>query len=199
MNIELYVAPLRAVVESKLQAFLEYESGGLAASMLIGTRMDSDQSLYAHAKVIGIFDIFSVSGMHVSNLWSITSSLSAFVLKGKRMVTIVSLTILILYMLFVGFQLPIIRAVVMRVVSVLVAQTTGIFLSPALVLLVLCVCYYCTDKSVFTKISFQFSYLVTFLLVAFGSSSLMQNRHLRIERLRVNSLVQDVQQFALQS
>lgn len=173
--------------EEQLFSFLEYESGGLAASMFLGTDMDNNQLLYKSAKVIGILDIFSVSGMHVTSLWYVSTFLVAKCCGSKRVQSTLSLLVLVGYFLLVGMQLPIIRAVSMRVMPVVVQLILGRQLSPLVVLYLLVFFYLFFQPVVFSRISFQYSYLVTWLVIVYGKSPTENLSQLELPQLEVTT------------
>ncbi|MCL2378211.1 MAG: ComEC family competence protein [Defluviitaleaceae bacterium] len=94
------------------ESLLPVREAGVMRSMVLGDRLDMDQNLAAQYRMMGIFHILSISGMHVGIL-----TLAAFtVLKlvmAERNAGIVVLVIMVAYCLMTGAAVPTVRAVTM--------------------------------------------------------------------------------------
>ena len=93
-------------------SLLPMREAGVMRSMVLGDRLDMDQDLAGQYRMMGIFHILSISGMHVGIL-----TLAAFtvlkVVMTERNAGIVVLVIMIAYCLITGAAVPTVRAVTM--------------------------------------------------------------------------------------
>jgi len=91
---------------------LPTREAGIIKSMVLGDRLELDRELAAQYRMMGIFHILSISGMHVTIL-----TLAAFsVLKlfiNQRRAGVIVLFVMILYCLMTGAAVPTVRAVTM--------------------------------------------------------------------------------------
>ncbi|MCL2528252.1 MAG: competence protein ComEC family protein, partial [Defluviitaleaceae bacterium] len=93
-------------------SILPPREAGVIKSMVLGDRLDMDQSLAAQYRMMGIFHILSISGMHVAILTMAAFSVLKLVMP-ERKAGVVVLVIMIAYCLMTGAAVPTVRAVTM--------------------------------------------------------------------------------------
>ena len=97
---------------SVYDSLLPMREAGVMKSMVLGDRLDMDQDLAAQYRMMGIFHILSISGMHVTIL-----TMAAFALlkqiMAERHAGILVLVVMIAYCLMTGAAVPTVRAVTM--------------------------------------------------------------------------------------
>ena len=91
---------------------LPMREAGVLRSMVLGDRLDMDQNLAGQYRMMGIFHILSISGMHVGILTLAAFTLLKLVIP-ERTAGIVVLGIMIAYCLMTGAAVPTVRAVTM--------------------------------------------------------------------------------------
>jgi len=91
---------------------LPSREGGVIKSMILGDRLDMDQDLASQYRMMGIFHILSISGMHVTILTMAAFSLLKLVMS-ERKAGIIVLGVMIAYCLMTGASVPTVRAVTM--------------------------------------------------------------------------------------
>ena len=146
-----------AIRSAVLEKFKPKAWGGLAAALLLGTRENLESSLAVSFRNAGLSHILALSGMHLAFL----SAMLAFVLKkplGKKGSLIAGFVFIVLYVLLVGPQPSLVRAVIMYGMGsflVLTGTTRQSFavLSAAFLVQIL------RDPSSAYSISFVLSYL----------------------------------------
>ncbi|MCL2361161.1 MAG: ComEC family competence protein [Defluviitaleaceae bacterium] len=99
-------------------SLLPSREAGVIKSMVLGDRLDMDQDLAGQYRMMGIFHILSISGMHVTILTMAAFSVLKKVM-AERPAGVVVLVIMIAYCLMTGAAVPTVRAVTMGGVLVL--------------------------------------------------------------------------------
>jgi len=93
-------------------SLLPIREAGVMRSMVLGDRLDMDRDLAGQYRMMGIFHILSISGMHVGILTMAAFSLLKLVMP-ERTAGVIVLVIMIAYCLMTGAAVPTVRAVTM--------------------------------------------------------------------------------------
>jgi len=91
---------------------LPIREAGVMRSMVLGDRLDMDQDLAGQYRMMGIFHILSISGMHVGILTLAAFTLLKLVMP-ERYAGIIVLVLMVAYCLMTGAAVPTVRAVTM--------------------------------------------------------------------------------------
>jgi len=91
---------------------LPMREAGVIKSMILGDRLSMDQDLAGQYRMMGIFHILSISGMHVTILTMAAFPLLKLVM-AERPAGVIVLVIMIAYCLMTGAAVPTVRAVTM--------------------------------------------------------------------------------------
>ena len=91
---------------------LPMRESGVIKSMVLGDRLDMDRDLADIYRVMGIFHILSISGLHITILMVAANKLLACIMKERRAVFMV-LIAAVLYCLMTGASVATVRAVFM--------------------------------------------------------------------------------------
>ena len=93
-------------------SLLPMREAGVMKSMVLGDRLDMDQDLAGQYRMMGIFHILSISGMHVGILTLAAFSLMKLVMP-ERTAGVIVLVVMVAYCLMTGAAVPTVRAVTM--------------------------------------------------------------------------------------
>ena len=93
-------------------SLLPAREAGVIKSMVLGDRLDMDQDLASQYRMMGIFHILSISGMHVTILTMAAFTLLKLVM-AERPAGLIVLGVMIAYCLMTGAAVPTVRAVTM--------------------------------------------------------------------------------------
>ena len=93
-------------------SLLPPREAGVIKSMVLGDRLDMDQDLAGQYRMMGIFHILSISGMHVTILTLAAFSLIKMFME-ERPAGIIVLAVMVIYCLMTGAAVPTVRAVTM--------------------------------------------------------------------------------------
>ena len=119
INISLMVLSrqMRDRLADVYDSFLPTREAGVIKAMLLGDRSDLDPELAGMYRVMGIFHILSISGLHVAILMmAVQGALGAFV--PERRAAFFALLFMAFYCVMTGAAVPTVRAVLMCSVSV---------------------------------------------------------------------------------
>lgn len=110
-SLQTMLAKSRANLDARLRLALGERVGRLASATLLGLRDAMPEEDQAAFRELGIAHVLSVSGYHVGVLAWLLSLLTRRWKAHRRLVTLLTLTILILYALLTGGRPPVVRAV----------------------------------------------------------------------------------------
>lgn len=151
-----------------INSYLPEPHASLLNGILFGVSVKTSKLFYTELKTVGLVHIVVLSGMNITILGAIITSVTYRL--GKVISIIITIVSILTFILFVGVQPPILRAGIMAILTMLATlfgrkATTLylLFLSAILILLF--------HNEWLTSISFQLSYAATLGLVLFGKSN----------------------------
>jgi len=153
------------IFTSIINGYLPEPHASLLNGIIFGIPLSSSGQFYQQLKVVGLLHLVVLSGINITLLAAIISSLTGFL--GKQISILITILMIILFVLFVGPQAPIVRAGIMGIltfVAVLYNRRTYAFYSLFLSLLIIFIFF----RSWITTISLQLSYAATFGLIIFS-------------------------------
>lgn len=160
--------PDPSIFTSVIYSYLPEPHASLLNGILFGVNLHSSTVFYEKLKVVGLLHLVVLSGINITLLGALIGSLTARL--GRRISVVITISIIVIFVLFVRPQAPIVRAAVMGILT-LVATVYGrqaialylVFIS-ALVTLIIW-------PEWLTTVSFQLSYGATIGIILFGKSS----------------------------
>ncbi len=160
--------PDPSVFTSVINSYLPEPHASLLNGILFGVNLKAGKIFYEQLKIVGLLHLVVLSGMNITILASIIGSLTQFL--SKQVSVLITILAIILFILFVGFQAPIIRAGFMGIltfVAILYGRKNialyGLFLS----LIFIAVFW----PRWLTTISLQLSYGATLGIILFGQTT----------------------------
>ncbi|MBI4009389.1 ComEC/Rec2 family competence protein [Candidatus Roizmanbacteria bacterium] len=164
-----------AIFTKVINSYLPEPHASLLNGIIFGVSLKTTKAFYEQLKTVGLLHIVVLSGMNITLLASVISSITS--LFGKQISSLITILIIILFILFVGIKAPIIRAGFMGILT-LVAILSGrrnfaffaLFLSVIFTLLVW--------PQWIKTISFQLSYGATFGILLFTQSKKIKPKDL---------------------
>ena len=176
--------PNPSVFTSVINSYLPEPHASLLNGILFGINLQAGKVFYEQLKIVGLLHIVVLSGINITMLAAIISSITNFL--SKRLSTVITILMIILFILFVGPQAPIIRAGFMGILT-LVAILSGRknLVIYSLFLSVIFIAFFWPKW--LTTISFYLSYGATLGIVLFGQT---KNRNNLVKDLRVSLAAQ---------
>jgi len=111
-SIMVHLRQFRDRLANVYDTLLPMREAGVIRSMVLGDRLDMDQDLASQYRMMGIFHILSISGMHVAILTMAAFSFLKLVVP-ERHAGLIVLVLMIAYCLMTGAAVPTVRAVTM--------------------------------------------------------------------------------------
>ena len=150
-----------------INSYLPEPQASLLNGIIFGVNLKTTKEFYQQLKIVGLLHLVVLSGINITLLSAMISSLTKFF--SKRLSTLITMLFIILFVIFVGPQAPIIRAAFMGLLTH-VAIVTGrknytlysLFLSLIFILIFW--------PSWLNTVSLQLSYGATLGIVLFGQS-----------------------------
>lgn len=159
--------PTPQIFTSVINSYLPEPHASLLNGILFGVNLKAGKIFYDQLKIVGLLHLVVLSGINITILASITGSLTQFL--SKRVSILITILTIILFVLFVGFQAPIIRAGFMGILT-LVAIVYGrknIALYSLFLSLIFIAVFW---PQWLTTISLQLSYGATLGIILFGQT-----------------------------
>jgi len=155
----------RGLVEAKVKEKLPEPEAGLLLGITLGVKNALPRDFYDKLVKTGTIHVAVVSGYNISLILS--ALLPVFGVIKKRVVRLIILSVsLLLYTTVVGFNPPVIRAMVMGIIS-FIGLVTGRQREALRVLLISCFFILFAIPSYLTDISFQLSFGASFGMLVF--------------------------------
>ena len=149
---------LRRKCSSKLCAYLGEEYGGIVSAMLFGEKENLSEDTKELFRDGGISHILAISGLHISIIGAFLYAILTFFPLPKKASFILTVGILILYGIMVGFAPSVFRAVFMFAYRLLAKNLKKAYDPPtALALSAFCTCLF------FPFMAMDSSFLLTYL------------------------------------
>ncbi|KKQ36636.1 MAG: internalization-related competence protein ComEC/Rec2 protein [Candidatus Roizmanbacteria bacterium GW2011_GWA2_37_7] len=150
-----------------VNSFLPEPHASLLNGILLGRPLFVTNTFYNQLKDVGLIHIVVLSGMNITLLTAIIMNTIVQYI-GRKIASILTIVIIILFVLFVGAEAPIVRAAMMGILS-LVGLLYGrktialylLFLSGLIMIIV--------NHEWLSSISFQLSFAATLGIILFGS------------------------------
>ena len=156
-----------SIFTNVINSYLSEPEASLLNGMIFGVSLKTTKEFYHNLKIVGLLHLVVLSGINITLLAAIVSSITKYF--SKVMSTMITVLTIILFVIFVGPQAPIVRAAFMGILTH-VAIITGrknytiyaLFLS-----LVFIIIFW---PSWLKTVSLQLSYGATFGIILFGQS-----------------------------
>jgi competence protein ComEC len=162
-----------------INSYLPEPHASLLNGIIFGVPLKTDRTFYEQVKIVGLLHIVVLSGSNISILGAIVGSITERL--GKKISILLTIGTIIVFICFVGFQAPIVRAGIMGILSL-----TAILLgrkSIALYTLFLSA----LGIAIFwptwiTTISFQLSFAATLGIILFGNIKTAKKKKKNIDK-----------------
>ncbi len=105
-----FVATLRANVRERIKAYFPEDTFAFAKALLLGDTTDLDYETDTDFKVSGIRHVVAVSGLHISILFGLVSTLS---FRKRYLTALLGIPVLVLFAAVAGFTPSVVRACIM--------------------------------------------------------------------------------------
>mgnify|MGYP000532062661 CR=1 FL=1 len=157
-----------------INQYLPEPHASLLNGILFGINLKTTKQFYTELKMVGLLHLVVLSGMNITILSSIISSVTGFL--SKKISTLIVILTIILFVLFVGPEAPIIRAASMGILTH-VAILTGrlrysIFVLFLSFIFTLLIGFF--SPATIKPLSLLLSYGATLGIILFGQSKLKQ-------------------------
>ncbi|MCX7956125.1 MAG: ComEC/Rec2 family competence protein [Patescibacteria group bacterium] len=157
-----------------INLYLPEPHSSLLNGILFGIDIKTTKDFYQQLKIVGLLHLVVLSGINITLLVSIISSITSYF--SKTLSILITILTIIIFIIFVGIKAPILRATFMSILTLVAIQTGrknyslyALFLSFLLSLIL----YPNWIKSV----SFQLSYGATLGIIFFGQSKLKKTKN----------------------
>lgn len=157
-----------SVFTKVINQYLPEPHASLLNGIIFGVGLKTSKNFYQQIKTVGLLHIVVLSGINITLLSSIITSLTASI--SKQFSIVITVITIIIFILFVGPQAPIIRAGFMGLLSLVAilygrkyTALYGLFLSGLFTLLIW--------PGWIKTVSFQLSYGATLGIILFGQPS----------------------------
>ena len=150
---EFYASKLARAIKVRLQELLPEDVFAFSKALLLGDSSDLDYETETNFRVSGIRHIIAVSGLHVTILYSLLSTIT---LKKRFLTALISFPALLVFAAVAGFTPSVTRACIMVGLMILAQVLNKVYDAPtalsfaALVMLI-------ANPMVITSVSFQLS------------------------------------------
>lgn len=147
--------------------YLPEPQASLLNGIIFGTPLKTSKAFYEELKTVGLLHLVVLSGINITMLSAIITSLTIFL--GKKSSLLITMVCIVLFIYFVGFQAPIIRAGVMGILA-LVGTLFGRKYTALYGFLLAGLITAIFWPQWLTTVSFQLSYGATLGIILFSSS-----------------------------
>jgi len=156
-----------SIFTSVIDSYLPEPEASLLNGMIFGVSLKTTKEFYQQLKIVGLLHLVVLSGMNITLLAAMISSVTKYL--SKVISTVITILTIILFVIFVGPQAPIVRAAFMGILTH-VAIITGRknFVLYALFLSLIFILIFWPDW--LKTVSLQLSYGATFGIILFGQT-----------------------------
>ena len=168
--------PTPKIFADVINLYLPEPHASLLNGIVFGIKLKTTKEFYQQLKMVGLLHIVVLSGMNITLLAGVISSIFSFM--SKKLTILITILSIIIFVIFVGAQAPIVRAGIMGILT-LVALGLGKKTS-ALYLLFFSFVLSLLFKPYWLKsISFQLSYSATLGIILFGRVKITRIKNLK--------------------
>lgn len=160
--------PTPEIFTSIINSYLPEPHASLLNGIIFGVQFKTGKVFYDQLKIVGLLHLVVLSGINITILGSITGSLTQIF--GKRVSILITILTIILFILFVGFQAPIVRAGLMGIltlVAILYGRKNLALYTLFLSLIFIAVFW----PDWLTTVSLQLSYGATLGIILYGQTT----------------------------
>jgi len=155
------------VFTNVINSYLPEPEASLLNGMIFGVSLKTTKEFYQQLKIVGLLHLVVLSGMNITLLAAIISSVTKFF--SKVVSTLITILTIILFVIFVGPQAPIIRAAIMGIlthVAIITGRKNFVLYTLFLSLIFIIIFW----PSWIKTISLQLSYGATLGIIIFGQT-----------------------------
>ncbi len=157
--------PTPLIFSQVINYYLPEPQASLLAGIIFGLPLKTSRLFYQELKMVGLLHLVVLSGINITLLVALISSLTSFF--SKVISLLLTILVIIIFIVFVGPQAPVIRAGFMGILtSVAILSGRRTYALYALFLSAFLTAVFWPDW--IRTISFQLSYAATFGLIFFG-------------------------------
>lgn len=156
-----------SIFTSVINSYLPEPEASLLNGMIFGVSLKTTKEFYQQLKIVGLLHLVVLSGMNITLLAAMISSVTKFL--SKVISTVITILTIILFVIFVGPQAPIIRAAFMGIlthVAIITGRKNFVLYALFLSLIFIIIFW----PSWLKTISLQLSYGATFGIILFGQT-----------------------------
>lgn len=157
-----------------INLYLPEPHSSLLNGILFGIDLKTTKDFYNQLKIVGLLHLVVLSGINITLLASIVSSITSFF--SKQISILITILTIIFFVIFVGIQAPILRAAFMGILT-LVAIQTGRKNYPLYTLFLSFIFILIIYPKWLKSISFQLSYAATLGIILFGNSKITKTKN----------------------
>jgi competence protein ComEC len=157
-----------SIFTSVINSYLPEPQASLLNGIIFGVPLKVSKEFYQDLRTVGLLHIVVLSGINITLLSTIILSITRSF--GKYVSIVITILTIIIFICFVGFQAPIIRAGIMGIltlVAILYERRTIILYNLVISVFVIVVFW----PKWLSSLSFQLSYGATFGLLFFGAKT----------------------------
>lgn len=157
-----------SVFSSIINSYLPEPHSSLLSGIIFGVNLRTSKIFYEQLKAVGLLHLVVASGTNITILMTFIGSLTAIF--GKRISCLITILSIFFFILFIGFQAPIIRAGVMSIltlVAILFGRKNYVLYSLLISLIFISLVF----PKWLTSISLLLSYGATLGMILFGPKS----------------------------
>ena len=154
-----------SVFSSIINSYLPEPHSSLLSGIIFGVNLRTSKIFYEQLKAVGLLHLVVASGTNITILMTFIGSLTAIF--GKRISCLITILSIFFFILFIGFQAPIIRAGVMSIltlVAILFGRKNYVLYSLLISLIFISLIF----PKWLTSISLFLSYGATLGMIFFG-------------------------------
>lgn len=153
------------IFTSVINSYLPEPHASLLNGILFGVNLHTNKLFYQELRTVGLLHIVVLSGMNITLIGAVVMNITSFF--SRRVSSLITILVVILFVLFVGTQAPVVRAAIMGILT-LVAFIYGrrnvvlfsLFLSGIFIFIF--------QPHWMRTISFQLSYAATLGIILFS-------------------------------
>ncbi len=156
-----------SIFTNVINSYLPEPEASLLNGIIFGVSLKTTKEFYQQLKIVGLLHLVVLSGMNITLLAAMISSVTKYL--SKVISTVITILTIILFVIFVGPQAPIIRAAFMGIlthVAIITGRKNFVLYALFLSLIFIIIFW----PSWLKTISLQLSYGATFGIILFGQT-----------------------------
>ena len=173
-----------AIFTKIIDSYLPEPHASLLNRIIFVISLKTSKVFYDELKIVGLLHLVVLSGINITMLASLITSITGFFSKGLS--TMITILVIILFIIFVGPQAPLVRAGIMSIltsVAIIFGRKNIAIYSLFLSIIFIAVFY----PTWLTSISFYLSYGATLGIMFFGQT---QSKNVLISELKLSIAAQ---------